>query len=196
MILEKVLAEREHAVSAAEAELQTLRERAERFPVELDAAVSRAVQDTTERLERERKYAVDLLQKEAAGEKNVLLSRIEAGTLSDDVFVLIDSIWAEHDNPTIRKQYQEILQGVRDRGGTVVEAPMEKETLEVVEDPRRGKNMFALGLLSYVYARDLDLLAEVVAETFGKKSQKIIDNAVTLASISLIKRISAEAPAL
>jgi hypothetical protein len=76
--LEKVLAEREHAVSAAEAELQTLRERAERFPAELDAAVSRAVQDTTERLERERKYAVDLLQKESAGEKNVLLSRIEA----------------------------------------------------------------------------------------------------------------------
>ncbi len=76
--LEKVLAEREQAVSAAEAELQALRAGSESFPAQLDQAVSRAVQDTTERLERERKYAVDLLQKESTGERNVLNSRIEA----------------------------------------------------------------------------------------------------------------------
>jgi hypothetical protein len=76
--LEKVLSEREAAVAAAEAELQSLRARAEGFPSELDQAVARAVQETTERLERERAHAVDLLQKEHAGERNVLNSRIEA----------------------------------------------------------------------------------------------------------------------
>ena len=65
--LEKVLSEREQAVAAAEAELQALRSRAESFPGELDQAVSHAVQEAAERLERERKYAVDLLQKEFAG---------------------------------------------------------------------------------------------------------------------------------
>jgi hypothetical protein len=43
----------------------------------LDQAVARAVQESTERLEHERKYAVELLQKEFAGERNVLNSRIE-----------------------------------------------------------------------------------------------------------------------
>ncbi len=76
--LEKVLAERERAVAAAETELQALRARAETFPGELDQAVSKAVRQATERLERERTYAVDLLQKEHTGERNVLNSRIEA----------------------------------------------------------------------------------------------------------------------
>ena len=76
--LEKVLSEREQAVAAAEAELQSLRARAEGFPEELDQAVTRSVQESTERLERERKYAIDLLQKEFAGERNVLNSRIES----------------------------------------------------------------------------------------------------------------------
>lgn len=76
--LDKVLAEREQTVAAAEAELQALRTRAETFPGELEQAVSRAVQDTTESLERERTYVVELLQKEYAGERNVLNSRIEA----------------------------------------------------------------------------------------------------------------------
>jgi len=76
--LGKVLAEREQAVTAAEAELQTLRLRSETFPAELDQAVSQAVQQATTRLERERTYAIDLLQKEFAGERNVLKSRIDS----------------------------------------------------------------------------------------------------------------------
>ncbi len=76
--LEKVLADRQRTLAAAEAELQSLRARAEQFPSELDQAVTRAVEETTARLDRERKYATDLLQKESAGERNVLLSRIES----------------------------------------------------------------------------------------------------------------------
>lgn len=76
--LEKVLADREQALAAAEAELQSLRTRAEKFPGELDQAVARAVKETSARLEAERKHAIDLLQKESAGERNVLSSRIES----------------------------------------------------------------------------------------------------------------------
>ncbi len=76
--LERVLADREQALASAEAELQALRTRSEQFPAELDQAVSEAVKQTTSRLEAERKYATDLLEKEFAGQRNVLSSRIES----------------------------------------------------------------------------------------------------------------------
>ncbi len=110
-----------------------------------------------------------------------LLSRIEANSLADDVIVLIDNIWANHDDPRIRKNYTEILEGIKAKGGTVIEFPLEEETLKTVDDPKRGKNMFATGVLCALYARKVEILREVVAGTFGKKSQKVIDTAVGLA---------------
>ena len=103
-----------------------------------------------------------------------LLSRIEAEVLADDVVVLIDSIWANHEDSQIRKQYKEILDGIRQKGGTVYEVPMEEETLEVVEDPYRGKNMWCVGVLAFLYRRDMDLLKEIVAKTFRKKSEEVL----------------------
>jgi 2-oxoglutarate/2-oxoacid ferredoxin oxidoreductase subunit alpha len=50
---------------------------------------------------------------------------------------------------------------------------MEEECLQVVEDARRGKNMFVLGLLAFVYDRDLDLIREQIAHAFRKKSEEI-----------------------
>ncbi|NIN76958.1 MAG: hypothetical protein GTO37_04205, partial [Planctomycetales bacterium] len=67
------------------------------------------------------------------------------------------SIWAKNEDPEIRKQYKEILDGVREKGGTVYEVPMEEETLQVVEDPYRGKNMWCVGVLAFLYRRDMDL---------------------------------------
>lgn len=78
--LDKVLAEREQAVASSEAELQTLRAQADGFPAQLEQAVAQAVQQTTARLERERTFAIDLSQKESAGETNVLKARIESLT--------------------------------------------------------------------------------------------------------------------
>ncbi|MEE8424872.1 MAG: 2-oxoacid:acceptor oxidoreductase family protein, partial [Elusimicrobiota bacterium] len=109
-----------------------------------------------------------------------LLSRIEANAIADDVLVIIDNQWAGHDDPIIRKNYAKILGGIKERGGSILEIPFEEETLKVVDDPRRGKNMFALGCLSYIYGRDKDILTAVVKSIFGKKAQKVIDRAVQL----------------
>jgi len=76
--MEADLSEREKAVATAEAELQQLREQVERAPGELQNAVAEAVKATTERLERDGRTDVELLQKEFAGERNVLNSRIES----------------------------------------------------------------------------------------------------------------------
>ena len=76
--LEREMADREKALNEREAELAELRQRAADAPAQLDAAVSKAVEETTQRLGREAKAREDGLGKDFEGEKNVLLSRIEA----------------------------------------------------------------------------------------------------------------------
>jgi 2-oxoglutarate ferredoxin oxidoreductase subunit alpha len=57
---------------------------------------------------------------------------------------------------------------------------MERECLALVSDARRGKNMFALGMLCSIYSLDLEVAREQIALTFGKKSQAVIDANVKL----------------
>jgi 2-oxoglutarate ferredoxin oxidoreductase subunit alpha len=109
-----------------------------------------------------------------------LLSRIEAGAVSDDVLVLIDSKWAADPDPAIQRSYREVLDGVRARGGTIIELPMEAETLKLVDDARRGKNMWAVGLLGYLYDRDPAVIRKVVARTFARKSEDVLAQNIAL----------------
>jgi 2-oxoglutarate ferredoxin oxidoreductase subunit alpha len=51
---------------------------------------------------------------------------------------------------------------------------MEQECRKLVSDPRRGKNMFVLGMLCRSYSLDRDLARAQIGITFGKKDQKII----------------------
>jgi len=109
-----------------------------------------------------------------------LLSRIEAGAVSDDVLVLIDNKWAADPDPAIQRSYREVLDGVRARGGTIIELPMEAETLKLIDDARRGKNMWAVGLLGYLYDRDPAVIRKVVARTFAKKSEDVLAQNIAL----------------
>lgn len=110
-----------------------------------------------------------------------LLSRLQAGTLADDVLVLIDDQWATHDVEKYRHSYREVLDGFRMRGSTILEIPMEKETLRRVEDAQRGKNMFAVGLLCALYNKDMDVLDDVIRGIFKNKAQDVVELAVRLA---------------
>jgi len=76
--MEHELSSREAAVAAKEAELADLRKQAAQHPKELEAAVARAVKETTERLLAEAKSREALLKKEAEGESNVFKTRIES----------------------------------------------------------------------------------------------------------------------
>lgn len=112
--------------------------------------------------------------------EQALLSRIRAATLADDVLVLIDNIWADSHSQQIRNDYHEILDSIRERGGSVIELPLEEETRKVVEDPRRGKNMWVLGLLGNLYSLELETLKDIVHKTFAKKSDDIVQKNITL----------------
>ena len=47
-------------------------------------------------------------------------------------------------------------------------------------DPRRGKNMFALGMLCSIYSLGVELARQQIALTFGKKDWRVIDSNVRL----------------
>ena len=110
-----------------------------------------------------------------------LLSRLEAGSLADDVLVLIDDQWATHDNEQYQRSYREVIDTFRARGATIVEIPMQEQTLRHVEDAEQGKNMFAVGLLCALYNKDVKLLQNVIRGIFEKKTREVIETAVKLA---------------
>ena len=112
--------------------------------------------------------------------EQVLLGRIELESLADDAIVLLENMWATHPDTDIQKQWKEALEELSTRNYRIIEVPMEEQCLTVVEDTRRGKNMFALGLLAYVCDRDMDLIRAQIAHQFRKKSEEIYDRNVKL----------------
>ena len=112
--------------------------------------------------------------------EQVLLSRHRLDVLADDATILIEGGWAEHDSEEIRREWDEAMEELSEANYRIVTIPMEEECLEVVDDPRRGKNMFVLGLLAEIYDRDLELLEEAIARKFEHKADEITENNVAL----------------
>ena len=54
------------------------------------------------------------------------------------------------------------------------------ECRTLVADPRKGKNMFALGMLCNLYSLDMKLARDQIALTFGKKDEKVVKSNVAL----------------
>ena len=103
-----------------------------------------------------------------------LLARIEADSLAEDVIVLIDNHWASDENPEIVTQYHKILDDLKAHGAQIYELPLSDEVEKIEEDTAKGKNMFVLGALAFIYQRDLDIMQEVMAETFKGKAPDIL----------------------
>ena len=112
--------------------------------------------------------------------EQVLLGRVRAGELKPGATILLESMWREDRNQAIVDSYIEIRDQLVAAGYDVHEVPMERECRGIVSDPRRGKNMFALGMLCNIYSLDMQLAAEQVALIFGKKDQHVVDMNVRL----------------
>ncbi len=106
--------------------------------------------------------------------EQVLYSRIANGAYRKGTIVLLESMWAEDPDEKIREQYQSALQDFYAQGLVVHELPIQKECLKLVKDPRKGKNMFVLGMICAIYNRDADKAKEEIANTFRKKGDKVI----------------------
>ncbi len=115
--------------------------------------------------------AADLV---VAFNEQVLLGRLRAQELKPGCIVLMENMWESNPDPEIAASYVAVRDELVADGYQVYEIPMEEKCLEYVADPRRGKNMFVLGLLCRIYSLDLDLAREQVAFTFAKKGDRVI----------------------
>ena len=115
--------------------------------------------------------AVDLV---AAFNEQVVLGRVRAKELKPGCIILLENSWRTNTDQSIAASYTTVYEELVGDGYRVYEIPMEQECLKYVTDPRRGKNMFVLGVLSRVYCLDRKLALTQVALTFAKQGLNVI----------------------
>ncbi len=106
--------------------------------------------------------------------EQVLFSRIANGAYKKGTIVLLENKWATDPQEKIREQYAAAVKEFQEHGLIVHELPLEEECLKLVSNPRRGKNMFVLGMICNIYSRDVELAKKEIASTFARKGEKVI----------------------
>jgi 2-oxoglutarate/2-oxoacid ferredoxin oxidoreductase subunit alpha len=112
--------------------------------------------------------------------EQVLLARHRVGALARDATILLEDMWATHEDPEIREQWTRAMQELAGASYRIIPVAMEAQCLTLVDNPRKGKNMFALGLLAWIYDRDLARIDDQIAHTFRKKSEAVYQSSVDL----------------
>jgi len=112
--------------------------------------------------------------------EQVLVARHRLSALSPDAVVFVENMWATDDDEDIRRAWADAMAELRQATYRIIEVPMEEQSRTIVDNPRKGKNMFALGLLAYVYDRDLDILRESIKFQFRKKAKEVAERNVQL----------------
>ncbi len=107
--------------------------------------------------------------------EQVLYSRIDTGALGPGTIVILDNSCVAADNEAQRQMYAEAAADFRSRGFDLREIPIDTECRRWVDDPRKGKNIWVLGLLCAVYDRDLEIARNETAKKFKRKGQAVVD---------------------
>lgn len=112
--------------------------------------------------------------------EQVLYSRIDVGAYTKGTHVFLDSKWADDPQEFIRKDFAAALADFEERGYIVHQIPLDKECVKIIPDPRRGKNMWVLGLLCFLYSRDLEVAEQELTRKFKRRGQQAIDTNLSL----------------
>ncbi|MCP3979654.1 MAG: 2-oxoacid:acceptor oxidoreductase subunit alpha [bacterium] len=107
--------------------------------------------------------------------EQVLYSRIDVGALREGTIVFLECKWKDDMLDSVRAAYAEALEDFQQRGYVVIEVPMEARCKEHVADPRRGKNLWALGLLLAMYDLDVELARSEIRRKLGKKGEAVVE---------------------
>ncbi|MDH3495565.1 MAG: 2-oxoacid:acceptor oxidoreductase subunit alpha [Gemmatimonadota bacterium] len=114
--------------------------------------------------------------------EQALLARHELEALHEDAIVLVENRWATHDDDDIRREWTTAMEVLGKQDYRIIPVPMEEQCLTVTDNPRRGKNMFVLGMLAWIYDRDIELIRDAIRQSFRKKAE-----AVARANIELME---------
>ncbi|CAN5618750.1 2-oxoacid:acceptor oxidoreductase subunit alpha [soil metagenome] len=117
--------------------------------------------------------------------EQALLGRHRLGALADDAIILIDNQWKAHGDERIRDAWARGMEELATCSYRIVEVPIEEQCLTLVENARKGKNMFALGLLAWIYDRDVDRIRDEIAFAFRRKSEEIYQKNVELLDLGM-----------
>ncbi|HWJ23914.1 MAG TPA: 2-oxoacid:acceptor oxidoreductase family protein, partial [Gemmatimonadaceae bacterium] len=112
--------------------------------------------------------------------EQVLLARHRLGALAPDAVILIEDLWATHPDEDVQRAWFAALDELSGRSYRIIPVPMNEQCLTLVDNPRKGKNMFALGLLAWIYGRDMERIREQIAYAFRKKSEAVYTQNVAL----------------
>lgn len=112
--------------------------------------------------------------------EQVLYSRIANGAYRQGTQLLLENKWQDDPQPEIRAQYAQAVEEFKANGLEVHELAIEKACLVHTDSPRKGKNMFVLGMLCRIYSRDLEMARTEIANTFKRKGEKVITANQTL----------------
>lgn len=112
--------------------------------------------------------------------EQVIQNRIISKSLRKGATILLENKWRTDLDPDIAKNYAEVYQKLVDDGYKIYEISMDQECLKYVDNPRRGKNMFVLGMLSQIYTRDMEKARNTIRYTFRKKPQAVVDSNLKL----------------
>jgi 2-oxoglutarate ferredoxin oxidoreductase subunit alpha len=106
--------------------------------------------------------------------EQVLFSRIANGAYKNGTVVLLESKWASDPQEEIRAAYATAVKEFREHGLIVHELNFEAECLKLVDNARKGKNMFALGMLCRIYSRDVEKGHTEIHNAFAHKGDKVV----------------------
>ena len=112
--------------------------------------------------------------------EQVLLGRVRSKELKPGCTILLESMWRDNPDPAVARSYIDTYEHLVAAGYRVYEIPMEAECLKHVSDARKGKNMFALGMLCSIFGLDLQTGRDQIAMTFSKKSAQVIEKNIAL----------------
>ena len=117
--------------------------------------------------------------------EQALLSRHQLDALDANAVILIENMWADHPDADVRDAWAETMAELGATSYRIIEVPMEERCLTVVDNPALGKNMFVLGLLTWLYDLDRGLVCEQIADTFRGKSREVYEKNVALLDLGI-----------
>ena len=115
--------------------------------------------------------------------EQVLLSRHNLDALAPDATILVEDMWATSEDPKIVAAWERAMETLSAGRYRIIRVPMQEQCLTLVDNPRKGKNMFALGMLARIYERDMDRIRDQIAYAFRKKSEAVYKSNVALVEL-------------